>query len=157
RALEARLAAERRSELAARRRRIASSLLVAAAAAVLVLALGDFFTGEPVDHQPVAERAGGTDLSAVPRTDDGAYQVGALAPATAIDSGEEAMRFGLPGVVTWTIAPHSRVVIDTVTVPHTVTLERGRIDAEVVPRGEGAPEVFAVITGSTRVAVRGTV
>jgi hypothetical protein len=49
-------------------------------------------------------------------------------------------------------------VVDSTTVPHTIRLERGRIDAEVNPDRPGQPlEAFAVIAGQTRVAVRGTV
>jgi ferric-dicitrate binding protein FerR (iron transport regulator) len=147
-----------------RRRRIASSLFVAvAAAAVLVISLrAGFFAERFSAGDDPRETVAAGDLAAVPQV-DGAYRVGAMAPTTAIDSGDDPIRFTLPGIVNWTLAPRSRVVINTVAVPHRVTLERGRVDAEVVPT-KGAPsepgaieERFAVIAGNTRVAVRGTV
>ena len=69
------------------------------------------------------------------------------------------LRTALPGVATWVIDPGSRVVVDSVAVPHVITLERGTVHAEVVPRnaGDELVETFAVVAGTTRVAVHGTV
>lgn len=145
------------SDDALARRRIASGLFVAvAAAAVLALTFTGAFDGASKEPTPRTQERH-SDLAAIPRV-EGAYRVDAILPASAFESGDEALQFALPGVATWTLAPHSRVVVDTVARPHRITLERGRVDAQVVPRKMRTDEEsFAVIAGTTRVAVRGTV
>jgi len=87
------------------------------------------------------------------------YLVSSIERRSVIQSGDEPMRFTLPGVVVWTLAPSSRVVVDTVETPHVLTLEEGTVFAEVVPqhRSDQLIESFAVEAGGTRVAVHGTV
>lgn len=87
-----------------------------------------------------------------------ALAVSSLTPGTEVVAKEAPLRFGIAGVVAWTLAPGSVAVVDSTTVPHTIRLQRGHVDAEVNPDRPGQPvEAFAVIAGATRVAVRGTV
>ncbi|HHH29226.1 MAG TPA: hypothetical protein ENK57_12905 [Polyangiaceae bacterium] len=173
--LEARVLARVAADEASRRRQAkaaprwgAVAGFAAAAAAVVMLAAG--IGGDTADpsHEAVSELVARADLVAVPRgpNEPALYTVVGMQPDAAVESGAEPMRFTLPGVVTWTLAPHSRVVVETVpvprgasTMPHVVRLEQGRIDADVVPR-QGSNqllEAFVVEAGATRVAVHGTV
>ena len=140
--------------------RVAAFLAVAAAVALLI---------GVISERTIAPTATNTapsavNLAEVPWTTDAskaerAYLVGALEPASIVQSGHDPVRFSLPGVVTWTLDPNSRVRVRTTTSPHVVALEQGTIHAEVVPRTTDNPilESFVVETGGTRVAVRGTV
>ena len=72
--------------------------------------------------------------------------------------GDEPLRFTLPGVASWALAPRSTVVIASLGVPHLLVLEEGEVTAQVVPKPSSATqESFAVEAGPSRVAVRGTV
>lgn len=87
------------------------------------------------------------------------YSVSSLASGSTVESNQRPVRFVLDGVATWTLGPNSRAVLRTVDMPHVVSLERGSLHAQVVPRGDDPipVESFAVETGGTRVAVHGTV
>lgn len=75
-----------------------------------------------------------------------------------IQSGDEPLRFTLPGVASWTLAPRSSVVVKSLGVPHLLVLEEGQVTAQVVPKASSeTQESFAVEAGACRVAVRGTV
>jgi len=84
----------------------------------------------------------------------------ALQPGDAAESGSHAIAYHRPGVVSFTLAPESRIEVVSVDREGarpgsmTVALVRGSIHAEVVPRTEG--EVFAVEVDRTRIAVHGT-
>lgn len=158
----------RRIELegAARRQRkpktwgsLVSFAVAAAAAAILLMQLGR----SPAPVVPTAADDQPIDLSAIPaeRQSDElpTYMVAAMKPRSVVEAGEEPVRFALPGVASWVIAPQSRVVVDTVAVPHVINLERGTIHAEVVPRSsdDELVESFAIVAGNARVAVHGTV
>jgi ferric-dicitrate binding protein FerR (iron transport regulator) len=154
-------AAARRRLLAARQSRWSSVALFAAAAAAVVLFTSttarqpDTTSARPEAVAPVVPF---TDVSAEPDALP-KYSVRDLAPNTLVTSDDEPMQFTLPGVATWTLEPHSRVVVDSVTLPHRVTLQQGSIVAEVVPRESSNEliEAFVVEAGTTRVAVHGTV
>jgi hypothetical protein len=87
------------------------------------------------------------------------YRVAAMPQNALVESGDVPLRFTLEGVATWTLEPHGRVVVRTVSEPHVVELEHGTLVAEVVPRHDTDElvESFAVEAGTTRVAVHGTV
>ncbi|MEQ9317749.1 MAG: FecR domain-containing protein, partial [Polyangiaceae bacterium] len=174
--VEARLLARVTADSASRRRQAkaaprwsAVAGFAAAAAAVVFLAAG--IGGDTTDPDPgpvAADVVDHTELVAVPRGagEPVLYTVVGMPRHSAVQSGAEPMRFTLPGVVTWTLAPNSRVVMESVpvpqgasTMPHVVRLEHGRIDAEVVPRRDSDQllEAFVVDAGATRVAVHGTV
>lgn len=175
-AVEARLLARVAADDASRRRQAkaaprwgALAGFAAAAAAVVMLASGvGGDTTDPATGQAAPDAVAHTDLVAVPQGpgEPTLYTLVGMPRHSAIQSGSEPMRFTLPGVVTWTLAPHSRVVLESVpvprgpsTMPHVVRLEQGRIDAEVVPRQDSNQllEAFIVEAGATRVAVHGTV
>jgi hypothetical protein len=89
----------------------------------------------------------------------------ALRVGDVVESGAEPVTFARAGLVRWTLAPGSRVVVRSgalgdsgATPAHVVALERGSLRAEVVPRdpAEGLTEPFAVEVEGTRVAVHGT-
>jgi hypothetical protein len=133
----------------------------AAAAAVLALVLVGQRAGAPV---PVGEPPAVADVAGLPAVREAPeglpqHLVGALRPASIVESGVEPVRFTLPGAVSWTLAPEGRVIVRTTSVPHELVLERGTVHAEVVPRHEGDAlhESFVVEAGGTRVAVHGTV
>jgi ferric-dicitrate binding protein FerR (iron transport regulator) len=142
-----------------------SLMVFAAAAAALVMVLAN--QGQPPSVVPSALQGAEVpmlvDVSTLPAQErEGelpTYMVAAMKPKSIVESGAEPMRFGLPGVATWVLAPHSRVMIDTVAMPHQITLEKGAVHAEVVPRHSSNEiiESFAVVAGTTRVAVHGTV
>jgi hypothetical protein len=77
-------------------------------------------------------------------------------PRGAAESGVEPLSYHRPDVVSFTLAPQSRIEmvpsVDASSV--TVSLVRGSIEAEVTPRVSG--EAFAVEIGHTRVAAHGT-
>lgn len=131
------------------------AVFAAAAAAVVVFAAGIAGNTE----EPTARRATPVAVSAHELRSDGAHDVQQLKPNTVVESGAEPLRFILPGVATWTLAPNSKVVVDTVTLPHHLTLEQGSLVAEVVPRESSNElvEAFIVEARTTRVAVHGTV
>jgi|GEM_PF-2739185 len=58
------------------------------------------------------------------------------------------------GVATWSLAPHTQTKVIELSPCLTLGLERGRIEADVVPRE--AIESFAIQTSTHRIAVRGT-
>ena len=174
--VEARLLARVAADDASRRRQAkaaprwtAVAGFAAAAAAVVMLVAGiGGDTAEPNQGEVAANVVDHAALVAVPRGpgEPILYTVVGMPRHSAVESGAEPMRFTLPGVVTWTLAPHSRVVLESVpvpqgasTMPHIVRLEEGRIDAEVVPRHDTDQllEAFVVDAGATRVAVHGTV
>lgn len=139
--------------------RVAGFAAVAAAVA-LIVALQS--ANSPNRHSVHAEQA--VDLSnvaSVRESNDAlpTYLVSGLQPSAVVESDQIPVRFDLPGVVSWTLDPDSRVKVLTTTAPHVVTLERGAIHAEVVPRHDSNQmvESFIVEAGSTRVAVHGTV
>jgi ferric-dicitrate binding protein FerR (iron transport regulator) len=160
-------AAARRRLVAARQSRWSSVALFAAAAAAVVLFTSTTARQPDTHHlfdtssarpEAVAPVVPFTDVSAEPDALP-KYSVRDLAPNTLVTSDDEPMQFTLPGVATWTLEPHSRVVVDSVTLPHRVTLQQGSIVAEVVPRESSNEliEAFVVEAGTTRVAVHGTV
>jgi hypothetical protein len=87
------------------------------------------------------------------------YRVAALRSGVVVESQTEPVRFRLDGVVTWTLAPKTRVRVRTVAAPHEIVLESGSVFAEVKPQlgSDELNETFAVIAGTSRVAVHGTV
>lgn len=115
----------------------------------------------PIVQPPTAPASAGLNLSELPKVDAlgrPAMAVSALKPGTEIVAEDQPLRFGIAGVVAWTLAPGSVAVVDTTSVPHAIRLQRGHVDAEVNPDRPGQPlEAFAVVAGATRVAVRGTV
>jgi ferric-dicitrate binding protein FerR (iron transport regulator) len=140
-------------------RAMASFAVAAAAAAMLIAQLGR----SPDASKTQASETTPVDLGAIPaeRPADElpTYMVAAMKPNSVVEAADEPVRFALPGVATWVIDPGSRVVVDSVAVPHVITLERGTVHAEVVPRnaGDELVETFAVVAGTARVAVHGTV
>ncbi len=134
----------------------------AAAAAVVALLLTRL-------GSPPTERAGATEghqtvvdveRLRTEQAQDGSpsYSVTSLPPSAVVTSDDQPLRFTLPGVATWVLEPQSQVVVRTATVPHVLTLERGALRAEVVPRQDSDQlvETFAVEAGTTRVAAHGT-
>lgn len=111
--------------------------------------------------KPAGATSSERDAAALPKIEAlgaPALAVSALKPGTEVVAEDEPLRFGIAGVVAWTLAPGSVAVVDTTSVPHTIRLRRGHVDAEVNPDRPGQPlEAFAVVAGATRVAVRGTV
>jgi hypothetical protein len=83
-----------------------------------------------------------------------------LQPGDSAQSGAQSLTYDKAGVVSFTLAPGSRVEVvsnegrDETPGQLTVALVRGSIHAEVTPQPRG--EVFAVEVGQTRVAVHGT-
>jgi len=77
-------------------------------------------------------------------------------PRNAAESGTQALSYQRAGVVSFILAPESRVEMASSegAGSMTVTLIRGTIHADVTPRTSG--EVFAVEVGRTRVAAHGT-
>lgn len=99
-----------------------------------------------------------------------------------VSAGSQAQRFVVDGVATWTLAPSSRAVLRCGTAEcsetagdrsrgrraglpshapstaYVVVLERGALEADVVPQPDGSPmtERFVVETAGVRVAVHGT-
>jgi hypothetical protein len=134
----------------------------AAVAAALVMIIAGQGEGNRSLERPDPARA--VDLSRLPTHRESAdelptYMVAAMRPRSVVESQGLPLRFSLPGVATWWLEPHSRVVVETVSVPHVIELEQGTVHAEVVPREESNElvESFAVQAASTRVAVHGTV
>ncbi|MCC6523733.1 MAG: FecR domain-containing protein [Polyangiaceae bacterium] len=135
--------------------------LVAALAAVAAAAAVVFFVSREPGGGP--ERAAlpgaqSVDVASLPEVASelgAAHPVAALAAGARIESGDEPVRFTLPGVATWELAPHSRLEVRSTEVPHLVSLEEGSIAAEVVPE-RAVVESFVVVAGGTRVAVHGT-
>jgi len=160
--MEQRLLGQIDLEARARRARPApwSSLVAfaaaAAAVALLITRLGAAPAPGPTDPVTVV------DLDQLPagQTTEGStsYPVAALPAAAVVRSQDRPLRFTLPGVVTWELAPHSEVVVHSGSVPHLLTLQRGAVSAEVVPRHDTdrLVETFAIEAGTTRVAVHGT-
>ncbi len=143
-------------------------LVFAAAAAFVVVMLSQQGAGQ--DPSTDGDRrasisAQAVDLRTVPSQQaDGegvpVYRVAALRAGVVVESQAEPVRFRLDGVVTWTLAPKTRVRVRTVkTAPHEIVLERGSVFAEVKPQlgSNELNETFAVIAGTSRVAVHGTV
>jgi ferric-dicitrate binding protein FerR (iron transport regulator) len=152
---------DEREALAEKRRRMrarspfAGAAAIAAAAAVLALGLGSVVSSsESAKSTPVTERI-------YPSTLTGEQKIAALSDGDVVETGAEPRLFSEPGVLAWTLAPHSRVTVrakGVAGVGHVVTLDRGAIRAEVTPRSpaEGLVESFAVEVAGTRVAVHGT-
>ena len=124
--------------------------LAAAAAAALVYGAGAIHGAaydQPTRAVAAAPRAAVADLSSL--------EVGQVA-----ETDTRAAVFNRPGVVSFALAPNSRIEVlanDLETVRTggiTVALSRGSIHADVTPRTEG--EVFAVEVERTRIAVHGT-
>jgi len=132
------------------------AMVAAAAAAFIVLAPGAVPNASQPTSAVPAVQAEATPVNAAPA---GAIVVTDLKPSSVVQSGDQPLRFTLPGVVSWTLAPYSRAVVDTVQMPHRVSLEEGNLRAEVVPRHSSNQlvEAFVVEAGSTRIAVHGTV
>ncbi|MEJ7732741.1 MAG: FecR domain-containing protein [Polyangiaceae bacterium] len=132
---------------------------VAAAAAVTLL-LTSSARGPASSSLPLPERM--VDAAALPQAPGSTDRdLGALATGDVIESGDAPVTFFQAGSVRWTLAAGSRARIATAGVGgvgHVVTLDRGTIRAEVVPRAasEGLVEAFAVEAGGTRIAVHGT-
>ncbi|MEZ4444329.1 MAG: FecR domain-containing protein [Polyangiaceae bacterium] len=128
----------------------------AAAAAAIVLGIADI-SGSHHDALAPEPVAATVDLASLP-THDGAFAVDGMRRGTVVESGSDTLRFSLPGVAEWSLAPASRAIIDTVSVPHVVRLEQGHLHAEVVPVADSNQlvESFVVEVGTTRVAVHGT-
>lgn len=131
----------------------------AAAAAVVALGLGASAGHGP--RGPSARPPHAVDPASVALVEGGDHDFTRLAVGDAIETSAEPVTFGEAGSVRWTLAPSSRAIVRAKGVGgvgHVVTLERGSLRAEVVPRdpSEGLVEAFAVEVGGTRVAVHGT-
>jgi hypothetical protein len=133
----------------------------AAAAAAVVLLIASSSQQNPEHGRAPAPQA--VELAALPRVVDEAgapaFQVSNVPARSVFESGREALRFVEPGVATWTLEADSRAVLVSAGLPHVVSLERGTVHADVVPR-ESANELveaFVVEAGGARVAVHGTV
>jgi len=142
-------------------------LVFAAAAAFVVVMLSQQGAGQDPSTDAgryASSAAQAVDLSTVPyqqAAGEGVpvYRVAALRSGVVVQSETEPVRFRLDGVVTWTLAPKTRVRVKTVTTPHEIVLESGSVYAEVKPQlgSDELNETFAVIAGTSRVAVHGTV
>jgi hypothetical protein len=132
--------------------------VAAAAAVTLLLTAGGRAPAAVV--VPAPERV--VDVAALPLVPGSSDRdLGALATGDVFESGDAPVTFFQAGSVRWTLAAGSRARIASAGVGgigHVVTLERGAIRAEVVPRAasEGLVEAFAVEAAGTRVAVHGT-
>ena len=153
-------AAARRRQQSSRKRSWPGVLgLVAAAAAVVLLVT---HAGPGASRASSAGAPAAVDLAGLTsdvRDGQPTYAVGDLSARAVVESGDEPVRFALPGVVTWTLAPHSRVRLQSARAPQRLTLEQGSVHAEVVPasRSDQLVESFVVEAAGTRVAVHGTV
>ncbi|MBI4952695.1 MAG: FecR domain-containing protein [Myxococcales bacterium] len=128
---------------------------VAAAAAVVFFVSRGPGGGPERAAQPGAASVEVASLPEIASELGPAHPVAALAAGARIESGDEPVRFTLPGVASWELAPHSRLELRSIEVPHVVALEEGSIAAEVVPE-RAVVESFVVVAGGTRVAVHGT-
>ena len=94
--------------------------------------------------------------------ESGARDLAKLDAGDIVVTSDTPLTFRREGVVAFTLAPSSRIIVrsvgDSRGVGTTVELEQGAIRAEVVPRpaSEGLVEAFAVEVARTRVAVHGT-
>ncbi|MFP6686651.1 MAG: FecR family protein, partial [Polyangiaceae bacterium] len=142
-------------------------LVFAAAAAFVVVMLSQQGAGRDPSTdggRRASISAQAVDLRTVPyQQADGegvpVYRVAALRSGVVVESQTEPVRFRLDGVVTWTLAPKTRVRVRSMSAPHEIVLERGSVFAEVKPQlgSDELNETFAVIAGTSRVAVHGTV
>lgn len=133
---------------------------VAAAAAVVLFVLG---ARGPAATPAAATSGRIVNGATLPVVDDAlgahAHLAASLAPGSALESGDTAKRFVLPGIAAFTLAPGSRVVVRRTGEPYVLELAFGKVAAEVVPRhdADAIVEAFVVESGGTRVAVHGTV
>jgi ferric-dicitrate binding protein FerR (iron transport regulator) len=162
--LFARLDEERRVErarFAPERRRGWALAGVGLAAAVAVVALLAGRTREPLDAGPTAaiESAGSVvalEESSDPVLVDGRPVAGgaALRLGDVLQTGGARATVERPGKVTLTLEPGSKTVVTHVQGALILALERGAVEAQVVPVAAG--EAFAVDVEGSRVAVHGT-
>lgn len=121
-----------------------ASIAVAAAAAVL---LGGLLTSKWHREHPVAKAPAAPSAVVM----DAASQLRTGSVVTANDTPITVVH---PGVATWTLAPHGKAAVLDSGRYLTISLYRGRIDAQVVPSQKA--ESFAIETRRWRVAVHGT-
>jgi hypothetical protein len=150
-------------EAARPRSAFAQTFAFAAAAALFALGVSTAGGGrEPTaaaSREPVAVNI--AQIQAAPG-EPGAHDLAQVNAGDVIVTGEAAVTFRRAGVVTFTLAPSSRIAVhsagDSRGVGTTVALLQGAIHAEVTPRAasEGLVEAFAVEVERTRVAVHGT-
>lgn len=119
---------------------------VAVAAAGIGLILNQWPQGMP---NSVATRGRGVLIHS-PGEDGDLLTVGET-----IEASQHEITIRHRGIITWRLSTSGRARIVEQGPRVTLALERGRIEAEVVP--QPVPEVFAVEVGSVRVAVHGTV
>ena len=174
-ALLARVATERAQEAALVRFRgswtwAAMAGLTAAAAAAAM------FLGHRVDHKAVGVKAAEEPGVSAPSKDDGtstlAAKLGAgdvlvgargsissaaghakVGVGTVVETHKARALWEAAGHATWLLEEDSRVAVEA-SVPLILGLERGALEAQVVPVANG--EAFAVDVGDARVAVHGT-
>jgi ferric-dicitrate binding protein FerR (iron transport regulator) len=123
---------------------------LAAAAVVALVATGGFDTKT---QSPAADKARATTVNGV--TLEGSLELGDV-----VASHGRSLVYEMPGVVTFTLAPGSRIQLVAASRNEdrhgtaTIALAEGSVHAEVEPRSDG--EAFAIEVGLTRVAVHGT-
>lgn len=132
----------------------------ALAAAAAAIAFGVRFAGgSPAASPRSATPIRWIDANAIAAsTKDARRPLESLAVGDGVETTDAPVRFAGSGLQ-WTLFPHSRLVVRTIGEGHTVTMERGSIEAEVEPRGgvtDHLAEAFAVEVEGTRVAVHGT-
>jgi hypothetical protein len=153
-----------RAELGARQaaRKSAGNVWVfAAAAAALAMLVANQRGPNPVAPEREARLVHVTELPLVHGRGDArvSYLASAIPRSSAIESGDEPLRFVIPEVASWVLDKESRIVVHGGGAIHRMRLERGTVTAQVVPRhdDDGLVEAFVVEAGGTRVAVHGTV
>jgi hypothetical protein len=163
RSLFARIEGERRAEEARlappRRRGLAlASVGLLAAAAILAVVVGK--TREPIDVEGTATVEGAGTLVSIrgdgPVLIDGkvvASGVG-LRLGDVLETRAAQATVERAGKLTFVLEPGTRAVVTHVEGALVLALERGAVEAQVVPVAAG--EAFAVDVGSSRVAVHGT-
>jgi hypothetical protein len=153
--------AQQLSAMAARRPRSGGVLVFAIAAAALVMLIAGQRGPSPTPAPVVSPVV---DVSQLPASRESAnalpsYLATAIPQQAAIESGDEPLRFVVPQVASWVLAPGSRAIVKSTGTTNALELERGAIYAEVVPRHDSDAMIEAMIIecGGTRVAVHGTV
>jgi ferric-dicitrate binding protein FerR (iron transport regulator) len=161
--LFARIEEERRAErarFAPQRRRGLTLASVGLAAAVAIVALLAGRTREPFGALETAAIESAGSVVAIEGTDpfliDGKPVAGgaALSLGDVLQTGGARVSVERPGKVALTLEPGTKTVVTHVQGALTLALERGAVEAQVVPVAAG--EAFAVDVGGTRVAVHGT-
>jgi hypothetical protein len=123
---------------------------LAAAAVVALVATGGW---DAKTRSPAVEGARSTAITGL--TSGGSLELGDV-----VASHTQSVVYEMPGVVTFTLAPASRIQLVAASANEdehptvTIALAEGSVHAEVEPRPDG--EAFAVEVGRTRIAVHGT-